>query len=99
MLTGEPIDPEEAERIGLVHEVCEPDEVDDRARAFADRLCENAPLALRQGKRALDAALETPLETGLRYERSLARELDDTHDYHEGFDARLEGRQPRFRGE
>lgn len=99
VLTGEPIDPEEAERIGLVHEVCEPDEVDDRARSFADRLCENAPLALREGKRALDAALETPLETGLRYERSLARQLDDTHDYREGFDARLEGRQPRFRGE
>ncbi len=99
VLTGEFIDPEEALACGLVHEVCEPDAVDDRARAFADRLCENAPLGLRNAKRALNAALETPLPQGLELERSLGRELDDTHDYREGFEARLEDREPEFRGE
>ncbi len=99
VLTGEFIDPEEAADIGLVHEVVDTDAVDERAKAFADDLCENAPLGLRNAKKALNAALETPLEQGLAYERQLAYEIDDTHDYREGFEARLEGREPEFRGE
>jgi len=98
VLAGEFIDPEEAHDIGLVHEVCPDEAVDDRARALADDLCENAPLGLRNAKQALDAALETPLDEGLALERALGRELDDTADYREGFDARLEGREPEFQG-
>ncbi|MFQ3319161.1 MAG: enoyl-CoA hydratase/carnithine racemase [Natronomonas sp.] len=99
VLTGEFIDPEEARDCGLVHEVCAPEDVDERAKAFADRLCENAPLGLRNAKQALNSALETPLEHGLEYERALGRELDDTEDYREGFEARIEDREPTFRGE
>lgn len=99
VLTGEYVEPEAALECGLVHEVCEPGTVDDRARAFADRLCKNAPLALRNGKRALNAALDSPLERGLEFERALGKELDDTRDYREGFDARLEDRDPEFTGE
>jgi enoyl-CoA hydratase/carnithine racemase len=99
VLTGEFIDPEEAEDCGLVHEVCDPEEVDERAKAFADRLCENAPLGMRNAKVALNAALETPLDKGLEYERTLGGELDDTHDYREGFEARIEDRDPEFKGE
>ena len=99
VLTGEFVDPEEAADIGLVHDVVEADEVDERAKAFADDLCENAPLGLRNAKKALNAALEMPLERGLEYERRLGYELDDTRDYREGFEARLEDREPEFRGE
>ncbi len=99
MLTGEFVDPEDAADMGLVHEVVDTGAVDDRAKAFADDLCENAPLGLRNGKQALNAAFEMPLERGLEYERQLGRELDDTHDYREGFEARLEDRKPEFRGE
>ncbi|MDR9430751.1 MAG: enoyl-CoA hydratase/isomerase family protein [Natronomonas sp.] len=99
VLTGEYVPPSEALECGLVHEVCAPDAVDDRARAFADRLCENAPLGVQHGKRALDEAFERSLEDGLAFERELGRELDDTRDYREGFDARIEGREPAFEGE
>lgn len=98
VLTGEFIDPQEARACGLVTEVVESGAVDDRARAFADDLSENAPLGMRNAKSALDAALETPLDEGLRLERSLGRELDDTRDYREGFEARIEGREPEFEG-
>lgn len=99
VLTGEFIDPEEALDCGLVHEVVAPESVDERARAFADRLCENAPLGLENAKKALNAAQEMPLQQGLRYERMLGKQLDDTHDYREGFEARIEERDPKFRGE
>lgn len=98
VLTGEFIDPAEAERCGLVYDVVPDDEVDSRARELADSLSENAPLGMANAKEALDAALEVPLEEGLRYERMLGRELDGTRDYREGFEARLEDREPTFEG-
>ena len=99
VLTGEFVDPEDAAAMGLVHEVCPDDDVDDRTRALADRLCSNAPLGLRSAKRSLRAAFDTSHEAGLAYERSLGHALDDTSDYREGFEARLEGREPEFSGE
>lgn len=98
VLTGEFISPEEALNCGLVHEVCDPGAVDERARAFADDLCENAPLGLERAKRLLNSAFDVPLGQGLALEDSLGRGLDDTHDYREGIDARLEGREPEFEG-
>ncbi len=99
VLTGEFIPPDDALACGLVHEVCDPAAVDERARAFADRLCENAPLGMQHAKDALNRAFDMPLQAGLEFERSLGHELDDTHDYREGFEARIEDRDPEFHGE
>ncbi|MFC4544220.1 enoyl-CoA hydratase/isomerase family protein [Halosolutus amylolyticus] len=99
VLTGEFVDPEDAAEMGLVHEIHPDEDVDERTKAFADRLTENAPLGLEYAKRSLNAALETPLEQGLALERSLGHDLDDTRDYREGFEARLEDREPEFRRE
>ncbi|WP_226482699.1 enoyl-CoA hydratase/isomerase family protein [Natrinema amylolyticum] len=98
VLSGEFIDPDEAKQIGLVNEVCEPDEVDARARELADELAENAPLGMENARKALNAALEMPLDEGLAYEQALGSQLDDTYDYTEGFSARLEDREPEFEG-
>jgi enoyl-CoA hydratase/carnithine racemase len=98
VLTGEFIDPKEAKRHGLVTKVVEPDEVDDRTRAFADNLTTNAPLGMMNAKKALNAAFDTPLDEGLQFEQALGRELDDTQDYQEGFEARIDGRHAEFEG-
>ena len=98
VLSGEFIDPAEAEACGLVNEVVPDEEVDDAARALADSLAENAPLGMARAKRALNAALDTPLDEGLQLERALGREIDDTRDYREGFEARIEDREPTFEG-
>lgn len=98
VLTGEFIDPKEAQRQGLVTEVVEPEQVDERTRSFADDLTENAPLGMERAKRALNAALEMPLDEGLQLKRALGRELDTTDDYREGFEARIDGRSPSFEG-
>ncbi|MFC6939939.1 enoyl-CoA hydratase/isomerase family protein [Salinirubellus sp. GCM10025818] len=98
VLTGEFVDPEEALSCGLVHDVVPDARVDARAREFADDLCANAPLGMTRAKRALDAAFETSLEEGLELERELAAEIEDSRDYREGFDARLDGREPEFEG-
>lgn len=99
VLTGEYIDPAEAKTCGLVHEVVEdPDETDDRARDWADRLARNAPLGLARARQLLNAAQDVPLDEGLRLESARGAELVGTHDYNEGFTARLEGRDPEFEG-
>ncbi|WP_254545669.1 enoyl-CoA hydratase/isomerase family protein [Halomarina pelagica] len=98
VLTAEYVDPEEALRLGLVSEVCPDEAVDDRARALADDLTRKAPLGLRRAKRALNRALDVPLDAGLEYERTLALDLYGTRDRIEGFDARIEGREPTFEG-
>jgi len=98
VLSGEFIDPAEAERIGLVNEVCAAEDVDDRARARADKLAENAPLGMERARQVLDATLDMPLEESLEYEKALAEPLMDTHDYTEGFTARIEDREPEFEG-
>ncbi|MFC3957357.1 enoyl-CoA hydratase/isomerase family protein [Halovivax cerinus] len=99
VMTGEYVEPDEARTIGLVHEVCDPGDVDDCAKALADDLCEKGPLALQNAKKALNAALEMPLDRGLAYERSLGSTLVDTDDFREGFEAQLEDREPKFTGE
>jgi enoyl-CoA hydratase/3-hydroxyacyl-CoA dehydrogenase len=98
VLTGEFVDPEEALSCGLVHDVVPDAQVDARAREFADGLCANAPLGMTRAKRALDAAFDTSMEEGLELERELAAEIEDSRDYREGFDARLDGREPEFEG-
>jgi enoyl-CoA hydratase/carnithine racemase len=98
VLTGEYVDPEDAERMGLVTEVVPDDAVDERARAFADDLTENAPLGMERALRAFDHAFDVPLDDGLDVEGYLAAPLYDTHDHREGFDARIEGREPAFEG-
>lgn len=99
VLTGDYIDPEEAEDCGLVHEVVDdPEDVDDRARAWADDLSKNAPLGMERARRLLNGAFDVPLEQGLELEDVLGKELVDTHDYDEGFQARIEGREPEFEG-
>ena len=98
VLSGELIDPREAERIGLVNEVCSAEEVDDRTRELADELTENAPLGMAAAREALNAALELPIDESLDHERDLGEALTHTRDYEEGFTARIEGREPAFEG-
>jgi enoyl-CoA hydratase/carnithine racemase len=98
VLMGEYIDPEEAHRMGLVNEVCDDDEVDERAREMADELTTKAPLGVERAIEALNHAGDVPLEDGLRIEQYLSKDLYDTHDAQEGFAARIEGREPEFEG-
>ena len=52
------LDAAEAERIGLVHEVVPAGEAVARARAIGAEIAERGPLAVREAKRLVDAALD-----------------------------------------
>ncbi|HZJ17543.1 MAG TPA: enoyl-CoA hydratase-related protein, partial [Chthoniobacteraceae bacterium] len=99
LLTGRLFDAEEAKRIGLVHEVMEPDQLMKRARELAAQLLENSPASLRYTKRLLsDAAraeMDMQIETAVR-ENAAVR---STADFREGITSFLEKRKPRWSGQ
>jgi enoyl-CoA hydratase len=70
-MTGRRISPEEAERLGLVTAVYEPDELMPAVMAFAHELAAKPPLAIAGIKKAINEGSSMPLQEGLLLEREL----------------------------
>ncbi len=98
MLTGDPLSAERAFEIGLVHKVVEPDELIGAARAMAERICRNGPLAVRACKSAAVRGMQTSLDEGLRIEQLYFERLAYTDDMKEGVAAFNERRTAQFTG-
>lgn len=99
LLTGEPIDAQTAARWGLVNKVVPKAELMPAARAYAQRITANAPLAVQAAKELALRAREMDRVTGLRTEQLVNRLLQFTLDAKEGPAAFAEKRPPRFKGE
>lgn len=98
ILTGELIEAEEAERLGLVDIVVDDEALEDRTRELATTIAGHSPLALRLCKEAVRASMEMPLSAGLRHERELFITAFSSNDRREGVSAFLEKRPPKFTG-
>jgi enoyl-CoA hydratase/carnithine racemase len=98
ILTGEPVDAQEALRLGLVSAVVPLDQLLEQAEAIASRIAERGPLAVRYAKEAIYRGIEMPLGQALRYETDLTIILQTTEDRAEGVKAFLEKRKPEFKG-
>ena len=98
VLTGEPLSAERAYEIGLVHQVVPGEELLDAARAMAERICRNGPLAVRAAKSAVERGMQTSLEEGLRIEELYFERLAYTDDMKEGVAAFNERRTAEFTG-
>ena len=97
-LTGEMIDGEKAERIGLVNAVVPRADLDEAARELMGKIVKNAPVALRMSLESVYNALDTATGEALRFESSLFGILASTDDMREGMQAFLEKRRPDFKG-
>jgi enoyl-CoA hydratase/carnithine racemase len=75
IMTGEPVDAVEAERIGLVDKVCAADSLLAEVEAFAELLASRAPYAMRAAKQLLSRSLELDLTAALEHERTVTRRL------------------------
>lgn len=100
LFTGDWIDAKEAYRIGLVQRVFPNDKLLEESIKIAEKICENAPGALRIDKemvyKGLDVSLKEALEQCHEYEL-LNRKLY-SHDIEEGAKAFAEKRPPQFKG-
>lgn len=99
ILTGEVIDAEEAERIGLVDNVVDDEKLAERTMEIAQAMAAHSPLTLRLAKTAVRSAEEMPLSAGLALERELFITAFGSDDKREGIAAFLEKRQAKFTGQ
>jgi enoyl-CoA hydratase len=90
------MDAVEAERAGLVSRVVPAGELLDEAGRTAETIASKSLPSVYAAKAALDAAMETSLAEGLRFERHVFAGLFDTNDQKEGMAAFREKRPPRF---
>ena len=98
LLLGDPIDAQEAYRIGLVNKVVPQDQLVAAATEMAEKLCQLPPLAVRGAKEAMIKGMEMPLEDGLRYETKVEDFVLGSKDLEEGIKAFQEKRPGVFKG-
>ena len=98
ILTGRPFSAEDARDWGLINRLVERATLMDEVLAAASAISQNAPLAVRQAKKAMHAGLQMDLKSGLLFEIEAYNRLVPTADRHEGIRAFNEKRKPRFTG-
>lgn len=98
ILTGRIITAEEAEHIGLVNQVVPAGEAREAADALAEEIAARGPLAVREAKRLIDAALDLDLDAGLAAELDASERIFASEDMLEGANAFFGKREPTYRG-
>jgi enoyl-CoA hydratase/carnithine racemase len=98
IFTGDTFDAAEALRCGLVNHVYPAAALQEETHALVRRILANAPIAVRQAKKAVSFGLQMDLRTGLFFEIEAYSRLIPTADRQEGIRAFNEKRPPRFIG-
>jgi enoyl-CoA hydratase/carnithine racemase len=98
IFTGRPITAQRALEWGVLNRICEPEELMDAALETAGFIAGNAPLAIRQAKKAIHHGQQTDLTRGLWFEIESYNRLVFTEDRLEGVRAYNEKRPAKFRG-
>ena len=96
VLTGRMMDAAEAERAGLVSRVVPAAALVDEAVAVAARIAALSRPLVMMAKEAVNAAFETSLSQGIRFERRLFQSTFATEDQKEGMAAFAAKRPPVF---
>jgi enoyl-CoA hydratase/carnithine racemase len=97
-LTGDPIDAGRAYELGLVNRVVPRHELMEETLVLAERIAENAPLAVRYSKSVMFRALDADEETGWRLTDEAVGVVFSSSDAMEGPIAFAEKRPPNWQG-
>jgi enoyl-CoA hydratase/carnithine racemase len=98
ILTANPVEAQEALRIGLVNQVVPPDQLMDAASTMAKVIASRAPVAIRLAKEAIKRGIGLSEEQALRIESDLGNLVSTTEDAKEGPRAFAEKRDPVWKG-
>ena len=97
-LTGEPVDAARARDLGLVNRVVPASDVVAEALALAEKICANAPLAVRTSKEIMRRARDLSEEDAWKMNNQLTMPIFSSHDAMEGAVAFAEKRPPNWQG-
>ncbi len=98
LFTGDPIDAEEAYRIGLVNKVVPGESLMDETRKMASKFLKQPGFALKITKMLLNDGINMDLRSALSLETRCFELLFATEDQKEGMRAFIEKRKPNFKG-
>ncbi|HEY4774912.1 MAG TPA: enoyl-CoA hydratase-related protein [Xanthobacteraceae bacterium] len=98
IFTGRPFSAKEALDWGVVNALCEPAELMPRVLEVARTICRNAPISVRQAKKAIHQGLQVDLTSGLLLEVQAYERTIGSEDRREGVRAFNERRPPEFKG-
>ncbi len=98
IFTGRRVNAQEALEIGLVNKICEPDKLMEECKNMAAMILETGPIAIEQAKYAINAGIETDIQTGLGIESNAYWLTIPTEDRLEGLKAFREKRKPEYKG-
>ncbi len=98
LLRANHIEAHEAHRIGLANAVAAPEDLLPTARAWAEEIAANAPLAVRAAKQAAYEGMlnQSGFAQGMAIESRLYSQIMETRDAREGATAFAEKRPPTF---
>ncbi len=96
-LTGRMMDAAEAERAGLVSRVIPAADLLEEALKVAERIASMSRPVVMLAKESVNAAFETTLTQGIKFERRLFHSTFATEDQKEGMAAFAEKRSPVFK--
>jgi enoyl-CoA hydratase/carnithine racemase len=98
LFAAEPIDVEEAHRIGLINRMTPKGGALAEAKRMVQVYEKRAPLSLAFVKRAVHRGMQMDLASGLELETFLVSAIYSTEDKQEGISAFLEKRDAKFKG-
>ena len=98
LLSGKPWSAGDAMAWGMVNRVCEPGVLIAEAVEAATTIAGNAPISIRQAKRAMHHGLSLSLADGMLFEIEAYSRMVPTEDRREGVTAFNEKRKPVFKG-
>ncbi len=94
--TGDIINAEEALRIGLVNKVVEPEQLLEEVKLLAKKIVNNAPIAVKLSKTAINRGMQMDIDTALMYEAEVFGECFSTVDQKNGMLAFIEKTEKSF---
>lgn len=97
-LTGAVFSAQEAFAWNIINKICEPEMLMDEVIATAQKICDNAPLAVQKVKSSLNMSQQLDIKMGFAYEMKAYNELLYSDDREEGIKAFNEKRKPTFLG-
>ncbi len=88
-------DAQEALRIGLVNAVYPAEELMGAAKKLAEKIARNAPIAVRNCKKAINEGISLPIEKAVEVEEQLFGDCFETHDQVEGMACFMSREKPK----
>ncbi len=98
VLTGRPMEAEEALRHGIVSRIVPADELEATAREMADGIAAAPAFTVKMARRNMGLIANGVVKDSIREEGSTQTLVFASEDYAEMKAARAEGREPKFRG-